>query len=409
MMLEHVVIVTDSLSVDGGSAKVALGSALGLARSGLNVTVFAASGEASRELSECPNIRIVSTGQGDALASRNRVSGALRGLWNPQAYARMRELLATLDRSRTIVHVHGWTKALSSSVIAGIVRARFPVVVTLHEYFTACPNGCLYLHGEGRVCDLVPMSLSCVRKNCDSRSYAFKLYRVARQFVQRTAGAIPRRVANYITVSSFSRNIIEPMLPPASRYHAVPNPVDARLQPRAAAEKNAPFLFIGRLSPEKGGVLLAQAARRAGVAVHFIGDGPDRENIMRANPHARCSGWVDAESVASHLRAARCIVVPSLWFETFGLVVREAAAAGIPAIVAADTAPAELIRPGETGLTFKRGDVDDLVAQLLACTNDATIERLSKAAYADYWRNPATMAAHVDAVLQTYRAVMSAA
>ena len=107
--------------------------------------------------------------------------------------------------------------------------------------------------------------------------------------------------------------------------------------------------------------------------------------------------------------SARCIVVPSLWFETFGLVVREAAAAGIPAIVAAGTAPAELIRHGQTGFTFKRGDVDELVAQLIACKDDATIERLSHAAYADYWRNPPTMAAHVDAVLQTYRSVMSAA
>jgi glycosyltransferase involved in cell wall biosynthesis len=409
MMLEHVVIVTDSLAIDGGSAKVALGSALGLARSGLTVTVFAAAGEASRELADCPNIRLISTGQGEALAARNRVAGALRGIWNRRAYARMRELLATLDRRRTVVHVHGWTKALSSSVIAAIVRSRFPVVITLHEYFSVCPNGCLYLHRDGRTCDLVPMSRACIGKNCDSRNYAFKLYRVARGFVQRTAGALPRRIAHYITVSNFSRNIIAPMLPPASRYYAVPNPVDAAPQPRAAAERNAPFLFIGRLSPEKGGVLLARAARLAGVRVHFIGEGPDRENIMLANPEARCLGWLDPQSVASQLRGARCIVVPSLWFETFGLVVREAAAAGIPAIVAAGTAPAELVQPGRTGLTFARGDVDDLAARLRACTDDATVERLSTAAYAEYWRNPATMAAHVDAVLQTYNAVLSAA
>jgi len=68
MMLEHVVIVTDSLAIDGGSAKVALGSALAIARSGLTVTVFAASGEASRELAACRNVRLVSTGQGEALS-----------------------------------------------------------------------------------------------------------------------------------------------------------------------------------------------------------------------------------------------------------------------------------------------------------------------------------------------------
>jgi hypothetical protein len=156
-MLRHVVVVTDSLSIDGGSAKVALGSALALARQGLHVTVFAATGDASPELRETANLDIVCTGQGEALKARNGLLGALQGLWNRQAYRRMNELLATLDRKHTVVHVHGWTKALSSSVIASIVRARFPIVVTLHEYFTACPTGCLYLHRDRRVCDIAPM------------------------------------------------------------------------------------------------------------------------------------------------------------------------------------------------------------------------------------------------------------
>jgi glycosyltransferase involved in cell wall biosynthesis len=406
-VLEDVVVVTDSLTVDGGSAKVALGSALALAQRGVRVTVFAASGEASRELADCRNVRIVSTGQGDALGARNRLAGAVRGLWNRQAYVQMTELLATLDRKHTIVHVHGWTKALSSSVVASIVRARFPVVVTLHEYFTACPTGCLYLHRDQRVCDLTPMSLSCVRKNCDSRNYAFKLYRVLRQLIQQTAGAIPRRVADYITVSSFSRHIIEPMLP-AARYHAVGNPVDARPGPRVRAEENAPFVYIGRLSAEKGGGLLAEAARRAGVKVLFIGDGAERENIMRINPDAQCTGWLDPDGVASHLRAARCIVVPSLWYETFGLVVQEAAALGVPAIVPLGTAPGELVRHDETGLHFKRGDVDDLAAQLAKCKDDATIARLSEAAHTDFWSRPPTMSAHVDGLLHAYRSVMAA-
>lgn len=407
-MLEHVVVVTDSLSIDGGSAKVALGSALALARSGLPVTVFAAAGEADSELRACTNVRIVSTGQGDALSSPSRLGGALQGLWNLQAYARMSELLATLDPMHTVVHVHGWTKALSSSVIASIVRAQFPVVVTLHEYFAACPTGCLYLHRDGRVCDLTPMSIACVRKNCDSRNYAFKLYRVLRQLIQRTVGAVPRRITNYITVSGFSRRVMEPLLPAGSRFHSVDNPVDAERAERVPAETNRPFVFVGRMSAEKGAHLLAAAARRAGVPVVFVGDGPDRAGIASRFPEVKCTGWLDRSGVAAQLRAARCVVVPSLWYETLGLAVLEAAALGIPAIVADGTAASDLVVSGTSGLTFERGSADALAEQLRACDDGAFVERLSRGAYDAFWSRPPTMQAHVDRLLATYDTVMHA-
>lgn len=398
--------MTDSLTIDGGSAKVALSSAMALAEIGLRVTVFAASGQASSELAACANVRIVHTGQCDALASPNRLGGALQGLWNRRARVLMTELLSTLDPQRTIVHVHGWTKALSSSVVASVVRAKFPVVLTLHEYFAACPTGCLYLHRDRQVCTLTPMSLACIVKNCDSRNYFFKLYRVVRQVIGRTAGAIPRGITDYITVSRFSRCVLEPMLPAHSRFHTVDNPVDAEHRPRVAAEANGAFVFIGRLSAEKGGALLADAARRAGVKVVFVGDGPDRAEIARINPDAQFTGWLDRDGVAAQLRSARCVVVPSLWYETLGLVVLEAAALGIPAIVPTGTAVRDLVEPGTTGLTFERSDAVDLAAQLLRCADDGLIEGLSRAAYTTFWNNPRAMRTHVSRLLVTYDDVL---
>jgi glycosyltransferase involved in cell wall biosynthesis len=405
-VLEHVVIVTDSLSVDGGSAKVALSSALALAESGLQVTVFAAAGQASNELAACRNLRFISTGQGEALASRDRLRGALRGLWNRTASAKMNALLATLDPQRTVVHVHSWTKALSSSVVASVVRAKFPLVLTLHEYFTACPNGCLYLHRDRRICTLRPMSLACITKDCDSRSYAFKLYRVLRGWIQRYAGSVPGGVRHFITVSQFSQHVLEPLLP-VGRFHSVANPVDAARGRRSDAENNTGVVFVGRLSAEKGGLLLAEAARLAGVHVTFVGDGPERAAIERANPQATVTGWVDRESVLTHLRAARALVVPSLWYETLGLVVLEAAALGTPAIVPRDTAPADLVRSGETGLSFARGNVAELAAQLRRLNDDALVGGMSRAAYDTFWSNPPTMDAHIRRLVTTYEDMLA--
>jgi glycosyltransferase involved in cell wall biosynthesis len=408
-VVEHVVVVTDSLTIDGGSASVALRSAMALARSGIQVTVFAAAGDASPELSECRNLRIVSTAQGEALASRNRLTGAVRGLWNGRAYTAMSDLLATLDPQRTVVHLHSWTKALSSSVVASVVRARFPIVLTLHEYFSACPTGCLYLHRDRQVCTLRPMSAACIAKDCDSRSYVFKLYRVARQIIGRTIGRIPSGIAHYITVSAFSRRVIEPFLPAQRTLYAIDNPVDVTREPRVRAESNAAVVFVGRLSPEKGGALLAEAARLARVKVVFIGDGSERAAIERANPDAQITGWLDKVGVAAALRSARCLVLPSLWYETLGLVVLEAAALGIPAIVPDGTAARDLIVPGGTGLSFERGNVTELAAQLRACADDLLVERLSRSAYDTFWSKPPTMGQHVDGLLAAYRDVLGVA
>lgn len=406
-MLEHVVVVTDGLTVDGGTAKVALDSALALAENGLRVTVFGGYGEPSRELAEHPNVRIVSTGQTHALASRNPLGGSLRLIWNRRAHRQMTDLLATLDPARTVVHVHCWTKALSSSVVASIVRAKFPAVMTIHEYFTACPTGCLYLHRDKQVCTLRPMSAACILKNCDSRSYAFKVYRVIRHLVQRTFGRIPNGIGDFITVSDFSRRVIESYLPQRRHVTSIRNPVPAEHGSRVASERNRTFVFLGRLSPEKGGALLAEAARMAGVAVTFVGDGPEREAIARANPAARITGWLDAAAVSSELRSARCLVVPSLWFETFGLVVLEAAALGIPSIAPTGTAVLDLIVPGSTGISFERGDAASLAAALRTLADDGVVERLSRGAYDAFWKAPPSMDAHVERLLATYQDVLA--
>lgn len=407
-MVEHVVVVTDSLSIDGGSSSVALRSAVALARTGLHVTVFAASGDASPDLLSCPNLRVISTGQGDALSAKNPLTGALRGIWNVRVYRAMCELLATLDRARTVVHLHGWTKALSSSVVASVVRSRFRIVLTLHEYFTACPTGCLYLHRDRKVCTLKPMSLACITKDCDSRNYAVKLYRVARQFVQQTAGRIPSGILHYITVSNFSKRIIESSLPPDRTMYAVDNPIDAVREPRVAAETQTAVVFIGRLSAEKGGALLAQAAKLAGVPVTFVGDGPDRAAIELENPSAVITGWVDRTGVAAALRNARCIVMPSLWYETLGLVVLEAAALGIPAIVPEGTAARDLVTAGVTGLSFERGSVAALAAQLATLADAGAVERMSRNAYDAFWSKPPTMAAHVERLRCAYDDMLGA-
>ena len=86
-------------------------------------------------------IEYISTNQNEALNEKNKLKGIINGIYNFKAKNEFKKLLLTLDRKNTMIHVHGWTKALSSSIFDIAFKMKFKVVLTLHDYFTACPNG----------------------------------------------------------------------------------------------------------------------------------------------------------------------------------------------------------------------------------------------------------------------------
>jgi glycosyltransferase involved in cell wall biosynthesis len=397
-----VVIVNDSAHINGGSSQVALSSAVALARAGWRVTVFAAAGPAMTELRETPNLRLVLMDQREIADDPSRLRAAAQGIWNLPAARTFAKTLAGLDPRTSVVHAHGWTKALSASVLREALDRTFPVVITLHEYFAACPIGSLYNHRREEICRLSPMSVRCVMENCDPRSYRDKMWRVARQAVQRSIGRVPAGVRDFITISDMSESILLPHLPMTARIHRVNNPIDAERRPRAKVESNLDFTYVGRLSPEKGAPLFARAAREANVRAVFIGDGQCAEEVRRANPDAEITGWLTRSAVTNRLANARALVFPSLWYENAPLVVSEAAALGVPAIVADTSAAKERVADGLTGRHFRGGDGLSLTAALTLFKDGRLSAALGAEAYRDYWSSPQPMARHLADLERVY-------
>jgi len=403
--LRTVVVVLDNANVDGGSAKVALSSAGALAELGYDVIVFSAVAATPQTRDALPDrVRFVATEQLEVLKDPAAAGAAIRGLWNARAYRLLRDTLRRLDPARTVVHVHGWTKALSSSVVRAALDTHMPIVIGLHEYFTVCPIGSFFDHRLGAICRREPMSRSCITANCDSRSYAHKAYRVVRQAVSQRAGGIPTDVRHFISVSKFSRNILEPHLPAGAAIYDVANPIDVPLAERIDVKDNDRFVYVGRLSAEKGPLLFARALARLGLGARavFAGDGELRDAIRAIVPDAEITGWLDRAALARVLRGARAIVVPSLWYETFGLVVLEAASAGIPAIVPDESAARDLIIEGQTGTIFRTGNLDSLETALRRYADDDFVEGLGTATHRRYWAAPYTLDAHARSLISTY-------
>ncbi|PWJ17546.1 glycosyltransferase family 4 protein [Jannaschia seohaensis] len=360
--LRQVLIVGDFADLISGQAKVAIDSALLLADGGIDVTFFAACGPVSAAL-EHPRIRTVCLDQRTILDDPNRLRAMARGIWNGPALTALRKVTAEHDPASTVLHCHGFAKALSPAI--GRVLADGPLrsVFTMHEYFLACPNGGFYDYRRNEICTRKPLGASCIATDCDVRHRAHKMWRLVRGAVAAGPGKLPGGLRDVIFISETQRRAIEAYLPEGVRLHSVPNPVEAG-GPQVDWRANRHLVFVGRLSREKGALQLAEAARALGLPVRFVGDGPEADPIRKANPEAEITGWVTPEDVQRHLSEARALVFPSLWYEGQPLVPIEAQLRGIPVVCGRWSAAAEEIRDGENGIVYDTPGTASLVAAL---------------------------------------------
>ena len=275
-----------------------------------------------------------------------------------------------------------------------------PVVITMHDYFAFCPVGGYFDFQVGQPCDKKPMGAACIGSNCDRASYAHKLVRVARQWRSDRALAACCDLT-FVHVSDFARRFAEPYLPKHARHVTVENMMEAQKRPPVDVTQNRHALFLGRLTEEKGVVLLAEAARLAGMPVRFVGEGPMTDAIRQANPAAELSGWVAPDEVYAEITSARVVVAPSLWFETGPMTVMEAMAMGVPAIVSDRMGAADWVADGVTGRHVGQGRVERLAAALGEASGAAAAQ-WGAAGYSNYWKEPFSAARHCSRLLLAY-------
>ena len=146
-------------------------------------------------------------------------------------------------------------------------------------------------------------------------------------------------------------------------------------------------LYAGRLSKEKGVDLLADAfleAHRRDPQLHLVlaGGGPE-EGLLRARLGERATflGWVTGDALAQVYASADTFLFASTT-ETFGQVILEAQASGLPVVAVDRGGPACLIEHGETGL-LATGEVNALADAVVEVTSTRLLaERIGRGALA---------------------------
>ena len=302
----------------------------------------------------------------DAIAQISRLRAAARTVWSGAAARELRRLLRA--HRPQVAHFHNTFPLISPAAYYACRAEAVPVVQTVHNFRLLCANALLFRDGAAcEDCLGRPVAWPALRHKCYRGDRAATGAVAAMLAAHRALGTWRDAVTLYIAPTEFVRRTLARGGLPAERIVVKPHFTQGNMPPGGGRGGYA--LFVGRLSAEKGIDTLIEAWRRlaGGFPLKIVGDGPMARRVREAAARDRAIEWLGRQpraGVRALMGDAAFLVAPSKCYETFGLVVIEAYAAGTPVLAPGGGAIAELVQEWRTGWHFKPGDAADLAEKL---------------------------------------------
>jgi glycosyltransferase involved in cell wall biosynthesis len=296
----------------------------------------------------------------DEIASIGRAQAAIQTLWSSKT---VKDIEALIIRFKPdVIHAHNTTPLISPSLYWVASRMKVPVVQTLHNFRLLCPQALLLR--DNKVCEdcVGKIPWRGVVRACYRGSVLQSGVMAAMTSGHRALGTWQNKVSRYIALNEFAKNKYIQGGLPADRISVKPNFVSVAAQPPVS---RSGFLFVGRLSHEKGIQVLMDAMKLVpeGVRLRVVGSGP-LEAQVRGVSGVELVGPLGSEAVYREMRSAQALILPSICFENFPRTIVEAFACGLP-VLASDLGPLKgIVAPERTGLLFEAGDAAALAASL---------------------------------------------
>jgi glycosyltransferase involved in cell wall biosynthesis len=295
-----------------------------------------------------------------------------------------------------------------------VAKARgIPVVFTPHDYWMICPLG-QFLKNNTEICErhTVFDCMKCMKYHLNLRKDVMAVYWSLRTFLPDTLVQIvknaylalarvflagkreqhhqieqrrerllraARQVDLFLAPSQFMRQMLVGNGIPEEQVQALPLGFDVS-RPTSAKKKSengaVRFIFIGTLLPSKGVHVLIDAfngIHEQNAELRIYGREAVYKGLeyylkkvkeMPRNPHIHFMGGFNNEDVGEIFSQADVLVVPSIWYENFPLVIQEAFLSKTPVIASRMGGIPELIEDGVNGLLFDAGDSGQLKEKL---------------------------------------------
>ena len=296
-----------------------------------------------------------------------KLKSAARMLYSLEA---TRKLGGLLDEHRIdVAHLNNIYHQISPSILHTLRRRGIPTVMSLRDYKVVC--GSYQMLAQGQPCEACTGGryFQATAKRCVKDSLAASLLTSVEMVLHHRVLDLYRLVDVFIAPSAFLGRKVREMGFKGRVVH-LPNFVSGldTVLPRFGSSQPR-LVYFGRLGREKGLATLMRAVKGLPVSLEVIGEGPLREPLQalaqqESITNVEFAGYMSGGRLDRHVAAAMAVVVPSEWYENNPRSVIEAFALGKPVVGARIGGIPELVRHGDTGLTFAPGSVEDLRHQI---------------------------------------------
>lgn len=254
------------------------------------------------------------------------------------------------------VHIHNLHFAGSASVLYAVKHCKVPMVATLHNFRWLCPaailfvDGNLFLHSVHQ-----PFPYSAVKKKVFRNSYILTFWMALSMKLHSMLGThnLPDKL---IFLTEHARDVFRNSHLKIKKLKTVVKPNFVAPPVLYNVKKKDNFLYVGRLSEDKGVMLVLDTFAASNLTIHIAGDGPLKETVKAYRdkyPNIHYLGLLTSQQVHAAMEAATALVFPSIWYEGMPLTIIEAFARYLPVIASDLGAMHSMIDSGFNGLHFE--------------------------------------------------------
>jgi glycosyltransferase involved in cell wall biosynthesis len=335
-----------------------------------------------------------------------RMKLAAHAIYSSDARQRLQRVIA--DFRPDLVHVRNIYHHLSPSILWEVRAQNIPVLYHLNDFKVICPSYNLVAHGSA--CDRCHHGhfWHAMANRCYRDSAAATAVLTAEAYVHKWLRTYQRCVTRWLAPSRFVRHKLINNGWPADRidvlYHF------QKLTPFTPAppREDAPVLYFGRLSPEKGLRDLLRAMQRLPrVRLQIAGDGPQKSELYELTQrlglaNVEFAGHQQGKQLDQLIASSGFTVFPSHAYETLGKTILESYAHS-RAVIATDLGSRrELIMEGKTGLLYQPGNWQQLAQEIEFLYFQPGLARNMGMTGRELVRRRHSPEAHYDALLKIY-------
>jgi len=275
-----------------------------------------------------------------------------------------------------VIHVHNIFYNASPSVLKAAKKKNIPVVMTLHNYRLLCP-GALFLR-DSKVCTKcknISLPIYGIKHKCFQDSYIKSALLASFIGLNKINNTWANTIDKFIVLTPFIKKLIANSSLNITEKSIIvkPNSTDDLLNKSYDKRTNS-FLFIGRLSKEKGVDVLIEAFNKMPhINLDLVGDGVLLKNLkIKAKSNIKFHGVQNKAFIAAMLEKTKALIFPSIWYEGLPNTLIEAFSSGTPVIASDLDNINEIVVSGFNGLTFEPNNPNDLVDKVLNFSKNNT-------------------------------------